>query len=66
MHGYGLSHSAGDKRPIINKESETKNKAVPRYIQTSLENGDMKENSCGGSFLGFSKRIEIPNLGFES
>lgn len=30
------------------------------YIQTSVDNGDMKENSLGTSFSALLKRILIP------
>lgn len=60
MHGYGLSHSVVEMRPRINSKTETPTYAPPKYIQTSIENGDMKENVEGGSFCGFRYRIEIP------
>lgn len=60
MHGYGLSHSAGEIRPSMNRQMETVKYAPPNEIQTSTENGAMKENVDGGSFDGFWNKIEIP------
>ena len=53
MHGYGLSHSDGDRRPNRYKKQDTLTYAPPTYNQTSVENGDMNENVDGGSFVGF-------------
>lgn len=53
MHGYGLSHSDGAKRPNTNKQHDTTKYATPRNSQTYDENGDMNENVDGGSFPGF-------------
>lgn len=61
MHGYGLSHSAGEIRPRMNKQSDTPKYAAPRYIHNSGENGDMNENVEGGSFFAFLYRIDIPD-----
>lgn len=55
-----LSHSAGDRRPRMKKQSDTLRYAPPKYIQTSAENGDINENVDGGSFTGFLKRIDMP------
>lgn len=63
MHGYGLSHSDGDILPNMNKHSDTPRYAPPKYIHTSVENGDMNENVDGGSLVGFRNNIEIPVIG---
>jgi hypothetical protein len=47
---------------MIKSDNETRRIAVPRYNQTSLENGDIKEKSCGGSFFGVSNRMDIPRF----
>lgn len=53
MQGYGLSHSPGEILPRMKRLTETPRIPIPRYIHTSLENGDMKEKSDGGCFVGF-------------
>lgn len=60
MHGYGLSHSAGQIRPRKNRVHETAKHAPAKYIQTSTENGDINENVDGGFFVGLRYKIEIP------
>lgn len=64
MHGYGLSHSDGDIRPKMNRQTDTPKYAAPKYIHTSVENGDMNENVDGGSLVGFRNRIDIPEKKF--
>uniref|UniRef100_A0A1A9VGY9 Uncharacterized protein n=1 Tax=Glossina austeni TaxID=7395 RepID=A0A1A9VGY9_GLOAU len=47
MHGHGLSHSLGDRRPNIKKLNDTPKKAKPKYHHTSSENGSINENVAG-------------------
>lgn len=61
MHGYGLSHSDGEILPNTKRHKETPKYAPPKYIQTSVENGDIKEKVDGGTLVGFLNNIEIPN-----
>lgn len=53
MQGYGLSHSAGAKRPRKYKQQDTRIYAPPSDIHTDIEKGDRNENVDGGSFRGF-------------
>ena len=62
MHGNGLSHSVGESRPITNSDIVTRKKHANKHPQTPPEKGCKKENSSGSSFLGFSKRIEMPRF----
>lgn len=62
MQGYGLSHSGGDIRPNINMLKETATYAIPNDIHTSPENGDIKEKSFGGSFMGLRNKIAMPRI----
>ncbi|KAI9577336.1 hypothetical protein GQX74_013045 [Glossina fuscipes] len=64
MHGYGLSHSAGEMRPNMNILSETLTQDIPSHNHTSPENGDMNENNFGGSFIGLRNNIAIPKETF--
>lgn len=58
--GYGLSHSGGEMRPNTNMLNATITYAMPSHSQTSPENGDMNENSFGGSFIGLRNKIAMP------
>lgn len=60
MHGQGLSHSDGAKRPNMKNDRETPIKDKPKACQTSLLKGSIKENMDEVSFWGLVKRIEIP------
>lgn len=60
MHGYGLSHSLGDRRPNMKKLKDTAKKEKPRNTQTSSENGSMNVKSSGVAFWGFKYRIAMP------
>lgn len=59
-HGYLFSHWDGEIRPKQKKHNETVIYAAPKYIQTLDENGDMKENVDGGSFVGFRYKSAMP------
>ena len=62
MHGYGLSHSEGEILPKMNNKIDTPKYAAPKYIHTSVENGDIKENVDGGCLVGLRNKIEIPKF----
>lgn len=53
MHGYGLVHSSGQKRPMMKRAMETQKKAAASVIQTSTAKGAAKEKKLGGAFFGF-------------
>lgn len=60
MQGYGFVHSEGHKRPIMNKDIDTKKYAPANVIHTSRAKGSANEKKLGGAFVGFLKRILIP------
>lgn len=47
-------------RPKQKKHSETTMYENPSQTQTHDENGDMKENVDGGSFVGFRYKSAMP------
>lgn len=59
-HGYGLVHSSGHKRPIINNEIDTTKYAALRDSQTSNPNGAAKEKKLGGALVAFLYNMLIP------
>lgn len=62
LHGWGLTHSYGEKRASTNRSRLTPKYAVAIYTHTSNEKGARKENSFGLLFVGFLNKMLMPRF----
>lgn len=60
MHGYGLVHSYGLIRAMMNNNTDTPQYAVITQSQTNELNGAKNENRLGELFVDFLYNMLIP------